>query len=64
MSTGTTPEVRRCAGWRSGCAPPPPTPLRIGLSRWIGYDTLWLANRLGFIAAEGQLFEQTETLAP
>lgn len=36
-----------------GCAPPPPTPLRIGLTRWIGYDTLWLANRLGFIAAEG-----------
>lgn len=40
-----------------GCAPPPPSPLRIGLSRWIGYDTLWLANRLGFIAAEGLKIE-------
>ena len=33
-----------------GCAPPQ---LRLALKRWIGYDTLWLADRLGFIAAEG-----------
>jgi NitT/TauT family transport system substrate-binding protein len=36
-----------------GCAPPQPPPLRIALNRWIGCDTLWLADQLGFIAAEG-----------
>ena len=27
-----------------GCAPSSPPPLRIALNRWIGYDTLWLAD--------------------
>jgi len=43
-------------GW-AGCAPPPPPPLRIALSSWIGYDTLWLADRLGLIADEGLKIE-------
>jgi len=31
----------------------PPPPLRIAVNVWPGYDTLWLAEQLGFTAAEG-----------
>jgi NitT/TauT family transport system substrate-binding protein len=30
-----------------------PAPLRIAVNVWPGYDTLWLAEQLGFTAAEG-----------
>jgi ABC-type nitrate/sulfonate/bicarbonate transport system substrate-binding protein len=39
----------------AGCAPPPP--LRSAHHRGIGYDSLWLADRLGFITAEGLTIE-------
>lgn len=31
----------------------PPPPLRIAVNVWPGYDTLWLADQLGYTAAEG-----------
>ena len=44
-----------------GCAPAPRPPLRLALNRWIGFDALWLADHLGFIAAEGLRIEILET---
>lgn len=38
----------------AGCAREEPArPLRVAVNVWPGYDTLWLADQLGFTAAEG-----------
>ena len=48
-------------GLAGGATPPP---LRIAHHRWIAYNPLWLADRLGFITAEGltlELIDQPST---
>jgi NitT/TauT family transport system substrate-binding protein len=45
--------VLLAAALTTACTPRPSEPLRIGLNPWPGYDFLYLAQRKGFIAAEG-----------
>ncbi len=55
------PSLRSLGSSLVGCAPAPRPPLRLALNRWIGFDALWLADHLGFIAAEGLRIEILET---
>ncbi|MFN8586899.1 MAG: ABC transporter substrate-binding protein [Candidatus Eisenbacteria bacterium] len=47
-----------------GCAPAPPTPLRVAMSPWPGYEFLYLAQQRGFFREEGVEVRLVELESP